>query len=304
MAIVNDTALADKELVIAACGNSWVEFSETIPPVHVETHENGIAIILEAFPDSLLPTQIIELVVDEQLDAQMRSVALRHVIYQNISELINKMGVVLNKDYLEIHHLPLLYQIAEFMFRVTEIEDSFQTVMPQLLASDTHPKYRFINALAKVIFDEEEPDISELEYIIDDVSEVTLKDLCDSIAQVDNQDIPPENIIDRVVAAREALDGSLGFQHVRNGGGLGSPIDSYMNFFNPELSALLGAESLESFVEYGKHVISLYLISEINDDKLKEALLAFFDGRIDDVSALIQIESMIKSLKLPSANQA
>lgn len=304
MTMVNNTAVADKEMVIAACGNSWVEFSETIPSPHTEQHEKGIAVILTAWPDSLLPTQIIELVVDEQLDANMKSVALRHIIYENISELINKMGVSLNKDYLEISHLPLLLDLAEFFFVVTEIQDSFQTVLPQLAASDEHPKYRFINAVSKVIFGEEEPDLSELEYIIDDVSEMTLKTLMDSITQTDGEDVPPENIINRVVAAREALEGSLGFQHVRNGGGLGSPVDNYMSFFNPELSALLGAESMDSYVEYGKHVISLHLISDINDDKLKEALLVFFDGRIDDVTALIRIESMIKSLNLPSANQA
>lgn len=304
MKIINDTTLADKELVINACGNSWVEFSETIPEVHVEQHEKGIAIILHAYPDSLLPTQIIELVVDEQLDANMRSVALRRVIYQNISELINKMGVTLSRDYVELHHLPILYEIVEFLYYVTLIEDSFQTILPQLLATDVHPKYRFINALSKVIFDEEEPDISELEYIIDDVSEVSLKELCDSITQVEDHDIPPENIIARVKATASMLDGSFGFQHIRNGGGLGSPVDSYMNFFNGELTALLANDTVESFVEYGRHVISLYLISELNDDKIKEALLVFFDGRIDDVSALIQIESIVKSLPLPSANQA
>jgi len=302
MTVVNNTILVNRELVIDHCGNVWNEFMETIPDPHVVLFEKGLAIIFRAFPESLVSTQIVELVVDEQLDANMRSMALRKIIYDNIRDIINKMGVSLNNDYLEVDHLDLLCDIADFFFVVTLIEDSLHTIYPQLMATELHPKYRFINAFGKAMCDEEEPDLSELECILDDVSEVTLKEICDSLTGVENHDVPPENVIKRVVGAKATMDGSLGYQHVRNGGGLGSPVDSYLNFFSPELGKLLAENTLDSYIEYGRNVISLHLISEINDDKIKETLLRYFEGRLDDLTALIRIESMIKGLNLPNGS--
>jgi len=302
MTMVNNTILINRDLVIDHCGNVWNEFMETIPEPHVELFEKGLAIVFRAFPESLVSTQIIELVVDEQLDSNMRSMALRKIIYDNIRDIINKMGITLNNDYLELDHLDLLCDIADFFFVVTLIEDSMSTVYPQLQATDVHPKYRFIHAFTKAMTDTEEPDISELECVLDDVSEVTLDTICASLTGHDNQDIPPDNIIKRVVGAKDVLDGSLGYQHVRNGGGLGSPVENYLNFFAHELRVLLEQDTLESYIEYGRNVISLYMISELNDDRIKEALLNYFDGRLDDLTALIRIESIVKSLNLPAGN--
>jgi|AGFT01.1.fsa_nt_gi hypothetical protein len=302
MTVVNNTILVNRELVIDHCGNVWNEFMETIPEPHVELFEEGLAIIFRAFPESLVSTQIVELVVDEQLDAGMRSMALRKIIYDNIRDIINKMGVTLNNDYLELDHLKLLCEIADFFFVAPLIEDSLSTIYPQLQATDSHPKYRFINAFTKAMRDEEEPDISELECVIDDVSEVTLNAISDSLTGQDNQDVPPDAIIKRVVGAKALLDGSLGYQHVRNGGGLGSPVETYLNFFAPELNKLLNQDTLDSFLEYGRDVISLHLISEINDDRIKETLLRYFEGRVDDLTAQIRIESMVKALNLPNGS--
>lgn len=290
---------SDKELVIHYCGDTWLEFSDSIPDPHVKEHARGMALILTFYPDSLLPTQFIELVVDERLDANMRSAALRQLIYTNMLDIINKMGVSLNIDYVELNHLPLLCSIVEFLLSVTQIDDAYQLVLPQLEASDTHPKYRFINALSKVVYDEEEPDVSDLECLIDDVSTVTLKMLSDSIMGREDIDTPPTNIINRVVANRTLLDGSLGFQHVRNAGEVGSAVTSYLNYFKPELTALLGSDNDDDVVKYGKDVISLYLISDTPNDTLKDTLLVFFDGRIDNLRAVIQIESIIKNLVIP-----
>ncbi len=90
MTVVNNTILVNRELVIDHCGNVWNEFMETIPEPHVELFEEGLAIIFRAFPESLVSTQIVELVVDEQLDAGMRSMALRKIIYDNIRDIINR----------------------------------------------------------------------------------------------------------------------------------------------------------------------------------------------------------------------
>lgn len=299
---MNETPITDLETVLAYCGNNWTEFSETIPAEHAALHVRGIALILTAYSDSLLPTQFIELSIDERMDSHMKSVALRKLIYDNLLDIINKMGVSLNIDIVEITHIPLLMDIIDFFYTITEIEDSYTTVYPQLIADDESPKYRFINAISKVIYDTEEPDISDLESIIDDVSEVSLKTLADAITNTDGEDIPPDNIITRVVQNKNKLDNSLGYTHVRNGGVVGSDINSYLNFFTKELTTLLEQDTLEGFEQYGYDIISLHLISDINDDKLKDTLLRFFDGRIDNIQSLIRIESYIKSLILSEVN--
>ena len=300
MSIVVNIEQQNKELVRAYVGDHWDEFSLTIPPLHVIEHERGIATVLTIYPDSLLPTQIIEINIDDNLDAHMKSNALRHVLFDQLKDIVNKMGVSLNNDYLEITHLPYLIDIAEFFMVVTEIDDNIQTVLPQLLADSEHSKYRFLNAFGKVYQDgNEDADLSEFEYIIDDVSEVSLKMLVDSITGTDGEDIPPENIINRVTLNKDLLDGSLGWTHIRNGGVVGSSVETYLTFFNKELTALLEKEDTESFVAYGKDVISLHMISELNNDDFKNKLSLYFECRVDDLQALINIESLIKSLTLP-----
>lgn len=299
MNLVKDVAAHNAALTREAVGDSWSEFITTVPKEHTALYERGIATVLFAYPDTLMITQIIELVGDESLSPEDKGMSLRYVLLEQLVDIINKMGVWLNKDYISIDHLIELMNMAEFFYTVGDIQDANNTILPFLLATDTDPKYRLLNCLGKALYDDTEtPDVSEYEWLIEDVAEATLKSLADSLTGTDYEEIPPTSVIDRVKSNRDTYDNTLGYEFIKKGGSPCSAVETYLNYYASHLTALLTNDDIESAVQYGKEIISLHLISDYNDSQLEDKLLTFFDGRLDNIAAVFLIEKMVKSLKL------
>jgi len=299
METVNDATAHNHAVVLNYIGNLWLEFSSQVPSEHIALYERGIATVLFAYPDSLMPSQIIELLSDETLAPEDRGMALRYVLLDQLVDIINKMGVTLNKDFVEVKHLTEFLNMAEFFYVCSEIEDAYNTILPMLLASDNAPKYRLIGCLGKAFFFEnEDPDVSEYECLIDDVAESTLKALADAITQEDTSDIPPDSVIQRLKANQAIYGDTLAYQYVRKGGSLCNALETYLNYFRQQLSELLNEDGIEYTVQYGKDIIALHLISDLNNSQIIDKLLTFFDGRVDNIAAVFQIEKLVKTLVL------
>lgn len=303
MTTVNNLQQRSRNITLQYLGDHWNEFETGIPAAHIELYEKIIAVIMTAYPDSLFPTQFVELTMDESLGYEEKSMALRYIFLDQLTEIINKIGIWLNKDFVEVKHLPELVEIADLFFYMTEISDAENTLLPLIAATDNSPKYRFIHTLCKVIYpEEEEPDTSEYECLIDDVSEDTLRALEDSITLQDRHDIPPDMVIVRVQANSELLNNTLAYTHVRNNGSLCASVESYIGFYKAELDKILEDESIPSAVQYGREIIAFHLISNFNDEQIKNHLLTYFDGRVDNLVANFQIINMVNKLILNVPN--
>jgi len=108
----------------------------------------------------------------------------------------------------------------------------------------------------------------------------------------------PANIIKRVRANRALIDGTLAYEHVINNGTVGSPVETYLGFFKTDLVKLLDYPSMDNQILYGKEVMGLYLISELNNDTLREELLDLVNEITTDHLALLAIEKLIGQLDL------
>lgn len=290
----------DLIFVAGKVGSIWEEFRSTIPVEHAKLYEEGLALVFLTYPDSLVINQLMELLIDENITSMEKSMSVRMITYDQIMDIVNKIGIVINKDFVELRYLQQLISLADFFYVVSETENAEVTFLPILLAGDVPPEQRLITALAKDAYPElDDPDMSDYECLIEEVPLSVIKSLIESIEGTEEEDIPDPVIIRRVKLNRQLLDTSIGYMHVRNGGAVGNSLEVYFNFFMHELSASM-VDTPEQFI---LDVISIHLISEVGNDTLKDKIRLYLDGNMNNVVELMKSQSLIDAIQLGDNNE-
>lgn len=273
-------------------GDTWSDFKSFIPEEHYKLLTRGLNFILITYPDSLLPTQITELFVDEQVDIPQKKQIVWSLIVDNIMEILVKSGITVSSEYIENKYLYHYLMVLELIFTLPGYEDTLG--LSNILDSmDNDPKDRFLLVLEKV--HGEGFDSEPYQYFIEDVSEVLLKSLSSGLKKDDELENPPQNIIDRVIDNKPAFKDTLTWDHIVNHGQLGGSVESLLNFFKRDLLRIM--EDAGQY-EYGRNVICLYFISELNNNKLKEAIARYLDEVVDDITVRMKLDELINSLKI------
>ncbi|ASU03619.1 hypothetical protein RISINGSUN_51 [Erwinia phage vB_EamM_RisingSun] len=285
---------SDETLPIHYVGDMWSEFKEYIPELHYEILTRGLNYILLTYPDSLLPTQITEVFVDEQLETQAKKQVIWSLIVDNIMEILVKMGFTVSPEYVDNKHLPLYIRLVDMVYTLPGYEDTLG--LSNILDSrDIDSKERFLMVMEKL--NGEGFDIEPFTYIIEDVSEVLLKALSDGLKANDEEVNPPQNIIDRVIANKPLFKGTLTWDHIVNQGQLGGAVESLLNFFKCDLQRYLEEDNGDPLA-YGINIICLFLISELNDSQIKDAASKYLDEVIDDITVRMKLDKILSELQL------
>lgn len=287
---------AEEDLAAKLIGGIWVDFKASIPAPQAKILTDGFNLILLNVPESLLQNVITEILVDETFDTPIKKKQIYELITNNIIDVLTRLGFAINLDEVTHERVEELIHVGNFFHEMDHYEDVIG--LGDILDSvDIPPVDRFLLIFQKYVGDS--VSLVNYELLLQDVSEVTLKAVRDNLLTGDVEDGIPANIIKRVRANKALIEGTLAFDHVINNGRVGSPVDTLMNFFKPDLAKLLEYPSMDNQVTYGKEVMGLYLISELNNEPLREQLLSFINNDvITDHLALLAVEKMIGLLDL------
>lgn len=299
--------LTDVNYLDEFVGEIWSQFKQSIPTQQIIILEKAFNLIILSYPDSLLGAQITETLVNDELDIPAKLKVIRDMIMDNVLDILAKMGFVLDGNYVEDKNLPYLTQLIDFVYDVDGQSDI--TGLGDVLDSlDIPPKERFISGLECYYGEAFVRD--QYEYIIEDISESAIKVIRDTLKQEDDVDVPAQHIVDRVVKNKSVFENTIIWTHITSGGQIGSSAESLFGYYKLELDKILNKESSESLnnflggkngdtlYDYGRNVIALFLISDVNDSVLKDTIVKHLDGFVDDMLTLNKLEEIINKVVL------
>lgn len=302
----------DEDIAAGLIGGPWVLFKQSIPELQAKILVNAFNLILltegaqegngEIDEDavmgrtgSTLPVQIQNLLVDESVSVPNKKEYIYEFMIDNTMSLLQAIGITLNKFEVTAEKLPYICKIGYFFYEMQGYQDLIG-IGSALDSFDIPPVDRFLLVLERYLG--EGTDMTSYELLLKDVSEVTIKAIKDGLEGEDPSLSIPEPLIKRVKANLSVLDGTLAHMHIRSNGQLGGSLESFLNFFQKELSVMQEDLTGETVLLYIKELIGFYLISEVNDHAIKELLHKAVYDLVDDMVVLSKAESMINKLVL------
>lgn len=316
MSIETDVVILMDENVDLAdqlIGGLWGAFKESIPEPQTKILIRGFNLIILGEPtqdnlgeeneedavfaktESLLPGMISNILVDESITVPMQKMAIFELITNNIIETLIRLGFTLNEDEVSHERLDEMCRVVQFFYEMDSYED-LVGIADVLQSSDIDTVDRFLLAMQKYLG--EEADLEVYHLLLDDVSEVTLKTISDNLLFGEISEAMPETLVLRVRGNVELIRGTLAFDHVINNGQLGGSVESFINFFGPQLAELLNDQTEENVRQYCKEMTAIYLVSEVNTPVLKEQLMEYLYTIISNHQTLNQVESFTNQLVL------
>lgn len=286
---------ADEDLAATLIGGIWVDFKASIPDPQAKILTDGFNLILLNVPESLLQNVITEILVDETFDTPLKKKQIYELITNNIIDVLTRLGFIINLDEVTHERAEELINVGNFFHDMDHYEDVIG--LGDILDSvDIPPVERFLLIFQKYVGDS--VSLVNYELLLQDVSEVTLKAIRDNLLTGDVEEGIPITLIKRIRTNKALIESTLAYEHVIHNGRVGSPVETLLNFFKPDLAKLLDYPSMDNQIAYGKEVMGLYLISELNSDTLREQLLVLVNNVITDHLALLAVEKMIDTLDL------
>lgn len=303
----------DEDFAVTLMGGIWSDFKDSIPEAQAKILTEGFNLILLSNPsesaqedlsdpdflsgrsDTLLPNVITAALVDDTTHTAEKKNAVFQLITGNIIEVLVKMGFVLNEDEVSQDRLAQLCQLVSLFYDLNNYQDLIG-LADVLDSTDIPPKDRYLMVMQKYLGDNFDIDVYEL--MVDDVSEVTIKAIRDTLLQEDLTEAPPQMIVKRIIQNKAELNDTLVYTHVRNNGQVGGSVQSFLNFYRRELEVYTDEPTPEKLIRYGKEVTAIFLASELNTPVIKDNLMRYLADIVTDYQALIQLETFINRLVL------
>lgn len=254
--------LTNTDLGVENMGEMWNDFILRCTPEQAKLFNESYNLIAISFPNSFIDSTITHLFIDETMDTSDLMAAIRELFINTIIDALQIMGIIVDKDFVEMNSLYTLNRILDTIYMADGITDLIG-LADLLNYDDWTAKDRFIGVV-KMISPEE--DFAGIEDMIKDVSINTIRGLMIGINIIDEDDtsfVDPQ-LRKRVKLNKPTLMGTVAQTHIMNGGGLGQNIDTYMKLFINELGNLL----MESTELYLKNAIALMLISNLTDTEI------------------------------------
>ena len=276
-------------------GGMWVTFRSAIPPLQAKVLDNAFNLIMVSDEDVILPSQIADLLANTDLELPVKKQAVYVLMAVNMMHLLTEMGITLNDDVAGEDKIKEMAVLLDFFLSLNEYQDLIG-LKSLLECMDIPPVNRLLRAME--IFWGEDFDLSEYECLIQDVSEVTLKSIRDALFNPEEIVNAPDNIVTRVTENKAFMEGTKAYEHLINNGQIGGSMATYLSFFKQYLEDLVDLDTPDALIVYAREVISLYLISEINDHWLKDKATQYLYTVVSDITAITRIEAMLDEVKI------
>lgn len=284
--------IRDIEFLDLDIGPDWDEFVPAIPEETTKQLRLGYNLIKLSFPECYLGAQLKEIILDENIETVEKIDLLRDHILTNIIDILQRIGLEFDEDYLNYDSIPYLNKALDLFFTLNNYED-WEGLSIILESSDIHPRDRFINLYRKFYLVPEEDELEDLLYMISNVSEVALESIKVSLIHPDLIGSLPDNIKERITNNKDFFSNTVGEWHIKHDGAIGGTLDALMKTHKQRLNDILEVDAFS----YYKSCLSLLLICDLNNDQLP-VMFQNLLSHIDDITVSMRIEKVYKTLVL------
>lgn len=284
----------DSEMVLATVGGIWSEFCSHLPTEQAKVLTKGCNIILLSEPESTLPTDIIELIIREDLEISNKKLVMYETFITAIIDILNRMGVKVNDELIEFEDLSTLTCMLDTFFEVQNYEDLIG--LRELLdGAENTTEDKYVEVVYKLYKDQVEDKLHEL---VTEVSLNVINGLRLGVREDDRDEVTlvPKEIITRMRAKVEYIKDTPIYNHILMDGQLGGDVESYISFFGRDLEPLLENPTNDNIIQYFKILVAIYIISDVTHDKLLDSLLRRSNELIEDYELSLKVDNYIRKV--------
>lgn len=287
----------DANIVLELIGAPWGEFSLSIPEEQYNVLNSSFKLLFCMLEETgELSALIQDTLQNPELETHPKKIELHNTALNSIISLLNDAGVYLNEGYDDYDYLPYLNNFLSMMIDLNITEDVYGLV-DTLTDQDQATTDRFLFTY-NCIHGEKDSDV--IECMLEDVSENLLKNFVSVIRQDEfvAETISPL-VKNRILNNKSFFTDTIGKEVVINNSAIEASIDSLKGFYQLELESLSKLTfDLPGAVQYVNNLISIYLVSSLNTDKLKEKLTKEINDISDDIITVTTLDNLLGSVKL------
>ena len=284
--------LTNVDLGVENLGEMWEDFIARCTPAHATLFNESYNLIALSFPDSFIDSTLTHLFIDEGLETSELMSHVRLLFINSIIDALQIMGVIIDKDYLEMNSLEELKNVLDTVFLFDGLTDLIGLV-DVLNNEEMDCKERFIQVVRMT---QPQYDMSNMEYYISDVNPNVIIGLLIglNIIDEDGSEYVDHTIRTRIRNNKIFLAGTLAGKHIQDGGGAGQVLDAYMRLFMSDLADLL----IKDKYEYMRNVLGIMLISSLSDNQISGQFNALIEDQCDQVDELYKATAILNKVKL------
>lgn len=284
--------LTNVDLGVENLGEMWVDFIARCTPHQATLFNESYNLIAISFPESFIDNTLNQMFIDESLDTSELMAHVRVLFINTIIDALQMMGIIIDKDYVELNTLSELKSILDTIYLFDGLTDLLGLV--QILNDEEQDcKDRFIQVVQMT---QPQYDMSNADYFISEVSPNTIRGILIGLNVIDEDDTTyvDHTVRDRIRANKMFLSGTCGGQHVVDEGGLGQPVDGYLKIFMSELASNLATDSNK----YLTNVLSLMIISSLTDSQIQGQFSALIEDQTNTIEEAYKAMEIMKKVKL------
>lgn len=284
--------LTNVDLGVENMGEMWSDFIVRCTPEQAILFNESYNLIAISFPESFIDNTLTQMFIDEALDTSELIAHVRTLFLETLLDTLQMMGIKVDRDFIEMNHLRDIKCILDTIYLFDGLTDLLGLV-DIINNEEMDCKERFI---AIVRMTQPQFDLDDMESYIEEVSANTLRGILIGINVIDEDDTEhvDHTIRDRIRANRQWLVGTLGEQHIVDGGGPGQNIDGYMKIFMSSLANLLVTDPMA----YLRNVLSLMLVSNLSDAEIDGQFASLIEDQTTTVEEAYRAQNIINKVKL------
>lgn len=284
----NAIDLTGVQLLSVEIGETWDNFGKCITESNYNIFNRAFNLIQVSDEDTTAGAEILHILIDEGLSVTEQTFEIRDLLITNIIEIITRLGITIDKDQLDINSLPVLCNLVDVVYILDGYEDLL-SLSVILEAEDIPNADRFIMLISKVFSID---DMSDYECLITDVSEMTLLVIKRSLVSPDAEIPVPDWILSRIKKNKEFFKGTLAWEHVTQGGGLGLTWETLKSFYKDRLEDVKSKDQKQGI----KDTVALMVLTNITDTDFLDRVTKEITEEYADLKKIFFADKLVKEM--------
>lgn len=285
--------ITDTKVAVDELGDSWTNFEALLTPETAQLFNTSYNLITIAVKECALPLDITDCLIDEMLDTSALISSVRQIFLVYITDILNNMGIIVDKDQVTADSLPSLNNILNTIYSLDDVEDVMGLIY--VLENQTFTnKDRLVEVIKRLYDlddDEDYPDI------ISDVSGDVIKGLLIGLGALtidDSDDYTNQDITRRIKNNKPFLVGTIAERHVKDGGGVGLSYDALYKLYINEIAELM----VKDPKQYYKEVLCILIISSLTNEEIESGYEGMVKDFANDMNELYIASVLIEEVDL------
>lgn len=288
----DDIDLTNVDLATENLGEMWLDFTVRCTEATAIQFRDAYNLISITWPDNYLDVTISTILIDESMDTSDTIMTIRRYFIDTIVESLQTIGIIIDMDFVDPNSLKDLIYILNALYSLGGMEDILRLL--DILDDETlDTKDRFITSISKL---DPEYDTENFTSLIRDVAPNVTKGILVglNVLGTDDTEYMEPTLKRRIQRNKAFLKGTLGEQHILNGGGSGLSLEGLTLVFMNDLGKLL----VDGVIPYLRNVLSLMVIANLTDEQIESQFLASTEQFAEDMQVVYSAQNLLKEVSL------